>query len=540
MSDFDRYRRCSPLETLQLSSFDRYIPLGGMSYSMRTADMRVNPLRQPNRSLPTSEPPDSRKRQRISVACARCRKRKIRCSGDPGDGSGCQNCRTAGADMSHCQFNRVGSGPISGLSVLTYPNGLSSNQTLPMAPLYHGYADEQGYPKYQSARSYPTAQGTVSYGDESPTESYGYQTTAAMPHSDTYGGQLTHDVLRNWAGTMRQNMGNNGSHYLEPEGPPVSYSGLPMPQLNSASAARHPVTTSENMSVFNLNSLQASLGSPPTHQASLPQSLENRHLPMPNTARMPLSPGQTYGGMRSRQPSAASCGGLPTYGKPAMGWSQDPRGQHPSNGMMYSRRDSKNQHQHQLLSDGMPHHHHQHGSPGDTGPSNYGYVPVVSNPDPTGSATGYAPSHDLGDGDVKFAPPVNPHLHPAGNYKTHINVGVGLGSGGIARSDSTTSLSYYPSSSGTAYRRQGVYGSGERNLDGPARLVSGNQYQPLETPVSPVVETEGGVKKEVPEGASGDVEGEGEARSAAAAQVQASVRNRDSAGSLKEGEFCTS
>ncbi|KAK8173371.1 hypothetical protein IWX90DRAFT_139273 [Phyllosticta citrichinensis] len=536
MSDFDRYRRCSPLETLQLSSFDRCIPLGGMSYSMRT-DMRANPLRQPNRSLPTSDTQDTpSRRQRISVACARCRKRKIRCSGDPGDGSGCQNCRTAGADISHCQFNRVGSGPIQGLSVLTYPSGLSSNQTLPMAPLYHGYPDEQGYSKYHSARSYSTAQGTVGYGDESPTESYGYQTTAAMPHSDTYGGQLTHDVLRNWAGTMRQNLGNNnGSHYLESEGPPVSYSGLPMPQLNSTSTTRQPVTTSENMSVFNLNSLQASLGSPPTHQASLPQSLENRHLPMPNTARMPLSPGQTYGGMRSRQPSAVSCGVLPTYGKTAMGWSQDPRGQQPSNGMMYNRRDSKNQHQHQhqLLPDGMHHQHHPHGGPGETGPSSYGYVPVVSNPDPTGAGTGYAPSHDLGDSDVKFAPPVHPHIHHAGNYKAHVNVGVGLSNGGIQRSDSTTSLSYYPSSSGSAYRRQGVYGSNERNLEAPARLVSGNQYQPLETPVSPVGENDGVVKKEVPEGASGDVEGEGEARSAAAAQVQASVRNRDSAGSLK-------
>lgn len=39
--------------------------------------------------------------------CGRCRKRKIRCSGDPGDGTGCNNCKTSGTDPSQCQFLRV-------------------------------------------------------------------------------------------------------------------------------------------------------------------------------------------------------------------------------------------------------------------------------------------------------------------------------------------------------------------------------------------------------------------------------------------------
>lgn len=68
------------------------------------------------------EPGQATPRRRVSVAvsslryltwttlttkCARCRKRKIRCSGDPGDGSGCQNCRSAGADLRECRFARV-------------------------------------------------------------------------------------------------------------------------------------------------------------------------------------------------------------------------------------------------------------------------------------------------------------------------------------------------------------------------------------------------------------------------------------------------
>lgn len=38
--------------------------------------------------------------------CGRCRKRKIKCSGDAGDGQGCSNCRSAG--NTDCQFLRVG------------------------------------------------------------------------------------------------------------------------------------------------------------------------------------------------------------------------------------------------------------------------------------------------------------------------------------------------------------------------------------------------------------------------------------------------
>jgi hypothetical protein len=69
------------------------------------------------------EPDNSRPRSRIPVAvsvintlsgrlrltgdrqCGRCRKRKIRCSGDLGTGMPCTNCKSAGHE--HCQFLRV-------------------------------------------------------------------------------------------------------------------------------------------------------------------------------------------------------------------------------------------------------------------------------------------------------------------------------------------------------------------------------------------------------------------------------------------------
>ncbi|KAH7325732.1 hypothetical protein B0I35DRAFT_474474 [Stachybotrys elegans] len=70
---------------------------------------------QEMRGGPPSGPPSDRdsvddspsQRKRIAVACGRCRKRKIRCTGDSGTGEPCQNCKTSGYQP--CQFLRVSS-----------------------------------------------------------------------------------------------------------------------------------------------------------------------------------------------------------------------------------------------------------------------------------------------------------------------------------------------------------------------------------------------------------------------------------------------
>ncbi|KAJ5273890.1 hypothetical protein N7478_009015 [Penicillium angulare] len=49
-------------------------------------------------------------RRRVPVACQRCRRRKIKCSGDSEDGQGCSNCHSAGENL--CQFTRVNSQPV--------------------------------------------------------------------------------------------------------------------------------------------------------------------------------------------------------------------------------------------------------------------------------------------------------------------------------------------------------------------------------------------------------------------------------------------
>ncbi|KAL2071317.1 hypothetical protein VTL71DRAFT_12552 [Oculimacula yallundae] len=68
-----------------------------------------HPLPRESRAVRQSPESDSgsRPRSRIPVACGRCRKRKIKCSGD--NGGPCQGCINAGNDQ--CQFLRVLSEP---------------------------------------------------------------------------------------------------------------------------------------------------------------------------------------------------------------------------------------------------------------------------------------------------------------------------------------------------------------------------------------------------------------------------------------------
>ncbi|KAJ0337679.1 hypothetical protein COL922a_006476 [Colletotrichum nupharicola] len=66
-----------------------------------TSEARTSTMTE--REPETDTPP----RKRIAVACGRCRKRKIRCSGDAGNGMPCQNCKAAGIDA--CHFLRVAS-----------------------------------------------------------------------------------------------------------------------------------------------------------------------------------------------------------------------------------------------------------------------------------------------------------------------------------------------------------------------------------------------------------------------------------------------
>ncbi|CUS10092.1 unnamed protein product, partial [Tuber aestivum] len=85
-----------------------------MSLSLCRQNPRTDPMtRQTSRSGSSSHGSSANAnssgtpRRRIQVACGRCRKRKIRCSGDPGDNTGCTNCKSASVPQGTCIFLRV-------------------------------------------------------------------------------------------------------------------------------------------------------------------------------------------------------------------------------------------------------------------------------------------------------------------------------------------------------------------------------------------------------------------------------------------------
>ncbi|KAL1304296.1 hypothetical protein AAFC00_000701 [Neodothiora populina] len=99
----------------QPPAIDHYIPFDRHSLFGQSGghhDLRIDPTCR-GYTIPTPihdvEADNSQgARKRSQIACARCRKRKIKCSGDPGNATGCQACRSSGADVRECTFERVG------------------------------------------------------------------------------------------------------------------------------------------------------------------------------------------------------------------------------------------------------------------------------------------------------------------------------------------------------------------------------------------------------------------------------------------------
>jgi len=61
------------------------------------------------RSEPLNEERELAARRRRMNPCTICHKRKINCSGDRGDGSGCNYCKRCGVGETKCRFGVVGS-----------------------------------------------------------------------------------------------------------------------------------------------------------------------------------------------------------------------------------------------------------------------------------------------------------------------------------------------------------------------------------------------------------------------------------------------
>jgi hypothetical protein len=234
-------------------------------------------------------------RRRIGIACARCRKRKIRCSGDPGNGTGCTNCRSAGVEPSACVFHRVGSDHVStvldSINLANSLAGIATPHTImpayntggPMFPR----AGHHTYPQLDTKSVYPPT-WTVPYSeDTSPVEAYNLdQPGAYLPNQGTMPPPNTYGSNYRWGQAGGKTYPNGTATYLGHE--PLSVYGNPgLSYVQSSTRS----TASETHSPLNMTALQLSLPGGPyprSAQASDQTAPQQRQLPIP----MP-SPAQT-------------------------------------------------------------------------------------------------------------------------------------------------------------------------------------------------------------------------------------------------------
>ncbi|KAI4086242.1 MAG: hypothetical protein LQ344_007706 [Seirophora lacunosa] len=201
--------------------------------------------------------------------CSRCRKRKIKCSGDIG-GAGCQNCRNAGAD--ECNFLRVNSTDVlaTASSNLDYPYPPTNSSTLSlpgnmgransgMGSLYPGNTgmmqppvsfpanshaprtgscNGQHYSPLIPRQSHPSVAHTYSYAnvDDHMFDHYAQTPQYLLPAQDpqpstlsTYGAQ---DMSRQWTpiGPSRNSLGGL-------DDPSFKYGTSGFPYLNASAVA---------------------------------------------------------------------------------------------------------------------------------------------------------------------------------------------------------------------------------------------------------------------------------------------------------------
>ncbi|RPB04559.1 hypothetical protein L873DRAFT_1369438 [Choiromyces venosus 120613-1] len=118
-----------------------------MSLSLSRQNPRTDPMtRQTSRTgagshgSSTNANSSGTPRRRIQVACGRCRKRKIRCSGDPGDNTGCGNCKAASVTQGTCVFLRVSSAAID-LHPHPYSSSSSASSSSSSLALGHPHSN---------------------------------------------------------------------------------------------------------------------------------------------------------------------------------------------------------------------------------------------------------------------------------------------------------------------------------------------------------------------------------------------------------------
>ncbi|KAK6436383.1 hypothetical protein LTR95_007426 [Oleoguttula sp. CCFEE 5521] len=279
-------------------------------------------------------------RRRIAVACARCRRRKIKCSGDPHDGTGCQACKQSGANVRDCAFMRVNSNELAfkdsnGVNMLPVATdadltAVPATYTLDTSSVSTSYPTT--YNTVQHRPSLPTLHTRTAYShhdydnqyDHSPADSYTYS-SSSLPRQDSfasvYGSQ---DASR--------------SYSIAPLSAPAAAPGYDLQAgyvfntVYSPVSSRLPSVTGDGTSSLNMGSLHS----------SLPLSaVAERRLPAPHATaysqpqQLPSS-ATYYPSMRSFDSAGFRPHVNGIHSRTAMGWVSDADA--PSAAPVYSQR----------------------------------------------------------------------------------------------------------------------------------------------------------------------------------------------------------
>ncbi|KAF2808378.1 uncharacterized protein BDZ99DRAFT_54468 [Mytilinidion resinicola] len=334
MNDYDSVPRYPDyaIHRYGISSGDRNAPCF-VSNSTRL-DFRGCPITSRHRGTSIrdleGEQGSGQPRRRIAVACARCRKRKIRCSGDPGNGLGCENCRGAGADITQCQFNRVGSGDAFSVMNLagniptqfssTIPTGNShQNGMIPIysapPPTYHQAYPTSQYPSGNTKSAYSQPWSSIPFADDSPVESYGLTNSASLMGPESMSSVYTapESSLR-WSQMSQKSMPNGTGVYLDQDTPATTYATNGVPYLTTMI---RPAVTTEPFSPLNMTSLNS----------TLPVALTDRQLPIPQATRsLPtavVDQNHTRAFPAAQGPITTTVSSNGSYTKAAMPWSTE-------------------------------------------------------------------------------------------------------------------------------------------------------------------------------------------------------------------------
>ncbi|KAM3425580.1 putative transcriptional regulatory protein C2H10.01 [Cercospora zeina] len=266
-------------------------------------------------------------RRRIQVACSRCRRRKIKCTGDPGDGSGCSACRSAQADKASCTFNRVGSRdmPLSGLEVIptsstSIPNATPTTTSYPMDASSTLYNGGSGTPIAVQRPSLPVLHTRTAYPDydsynTSPVDDYTYA-SSTVPRHESFAGAYSTESFRPYTSGSMSAPSGSANLYYEPAAA-YSFGNLHTAPGYQASAptARLPSVTADAFSSLNMSSLHSSL---PT------QTVQERRLPVPYAPQQATYPSTEVPHIRpltslTEPQRRAHIGGI--YSRNSMSWS---------------------------------------------------------------------------------------------------------------------------------------------------------------------------------------------------------------------------